>query len=155
MKKSGLLTELSAVLIAAVLLISGCGTSAKTIDAQALAQSLLTEIQYDDSLKELDDEDVTMYMDVPENVDPIVYMGSGSTAEEVGVFTAKDTDTAKTMLDNVRSYLDDQQDSFADYKPQEAKRVGNAVLEQKGNYVVLCVSGDPETAKKLIEKAFK
>ena len=49
MKKTGLL----AVLTAGVLLFAGCGGEAKTIDAQALAKSLATEIKYDDTLKEL------------------------------------------------------------------------------------------------------
>ena len=96
-----------------------------------------------------------MYMDIPEGVESVVYMGSGSTAEEVGVFTAGDSETAKDTLNSVQDYLDDQQESFEDYKPEEAKRVGSAVLEQKGNYVILCVSGDSDTARKVIEEAFK
>lgn len=150
MKKTGLLAGLTA----AVIFLAGCG-AAKTIDASELAKSLATEITYDDTLEELDQDEISMYMDIPEGVESVVYMGSGSTAEEVGVFAAKDTEAAKDTLTNVQAYLDDQQESFEDYKPEEAKRVGNAVLEQKGNYVILCVSGDSDTAKKVIEEAFK
>ena len=139
MKKTGLL----AVLTAGVLLLAGCGGEAKTIDAQALAKSLATEIKYDDTLKELTADEISMLVDLPEDVDSVMYAGSGSTAEEVGVFTAKD------------SNLDDQADSFQDYVPEETKRIGNAVLEQKNQYVVLCVSGDSDQAKEIIEKAFK
>ena len=143
MKKTGLL----AVLTAGVLLLAGCGGAAKTIDAQALAKSLATEIKYDDTLKELTADEISMLVDLPEDVDSVMYAGSGSTAEEVGVFTAKDSD--------VQKYLDDQADSFQDYVPEETKRIGNAVLEQKNQYVVLCVSGDSDQAKEIIEKAFK
>ena len=141
MKKTGLL----AVLTAGVLLFAGCGGEAKTIDAQALAKSLATEIKYDDTLKELTADDV----------DSVMYAGSGSTAEEVGVFTAKDSNQAKETMEDVQKYLDDQADSFQDYVPEETKRIGNAVLEQKNQYVVLCVSGDSDQAKEIIEKAFK
>lgn len=151
MKKSGLF----AVLAAAVLFVAGCSSSAKTIDATELAKSLATEIAYDDTLEELDADEIAMYMDVPDGVESVMYMGSGSTAEEVAVFTAQDEDTAKTMMTNVQSHLDDQAESFEDYIPEEAKRVGNAVLEQKGKYVILCVSGDSDTAKEVIEEAFK
>ena len=152
MRKTGLLAGLTA----AVLFIAGCGAgTAKTIDGSELAKSLATEITYEDTLKELDQDEISMYMDIPEGVESVVYMGSGSTAEEVGVFTAEDSETAKATMDNVQEYLDDQQESFQDYKPEEAKRVGNAVLEQKGNYVILCVSGDSDTARKVIEEAFK
>ena len=151
MKKTGLL----AVLTAGVLLLAGCGGEAKTIDAQALAKSLATEIKYDDTLKELTADEISMLVDLPEDVDSVMYDGSGSTAEEVGVFTAKDSNQAKETMEDVQKYLDDQADSFQDYVPEETKRIGNAVLEQKNQYVVLCVSGDSDQAKEIIEKAFK
>ena len=75
--------------------------------------------------------------------------------QEVGVFTAKDSNQAKETMEDVQKYLDDQADSFQDYVPEETKRIGNAVLEQKNQYVVLCVSGDSDQAKEIIEKAFK
>lgn len=151
MKKTGLL----AVLTAGVLLLAGCGGEAKTIDAQALAKSLATEIKYDDTLKELTADEISMLVDLPEDVDSVMYAGSGSTAEEVGVFTVKDSNQAKETMEDVQKYLDDQADSFQDYVPEETKRIGNAVLEQKNQYVVLCVSGDSDQAKEIIEKAFK
>ena len=151
MKKTGLL----AVLTAGVLLFAGCGGEAKTIDAQALAKSLATEIKYDDTLKELTADEISMLVDLPEDVDSVMYAGSGSTAEEVCVFTAKDSNQAKETMEDVQKYLDDQADSFQDYVPEETKRIGNAVLEQKNQYVVLCVSGDSDQAKEIIEKAFK
>ena len=151
MKKSGLV----ATLAAGMLLLAACGSSSKTIDAAALASSLATDISYDDTLEQISDEDVSMYIEVPEGVKSYVYMGSGSTAEEVAVFEAPDKDTAATVKENVQTYLDDQSDSFQDYIPEESKRIGNAVLEQKDQYVILCVSGDSEGAKEIIEKAFK
>ena len=150
MKKTGLL----AVLTAGVLLFAGCGGEAKTIDAQALAKSLATEIKYDDTLKELTADEISMLVDLPEDVDSVMYAGSGSTAEEVGVFAAKDSSQAKETMEDVQKFLDDQADSFQDYVPEETKRIGNAVLEQKNQYVVLCVSGDSDQAKEIIEKAF-
>lgn len=151
MRKSGLI----ATLAAGMLLLAACGSEAKTIDASALADSLATDISYDDTLEKLNDEDIAMYIEVPEGVKSYVYMGSGSTAEEVGVFEAPDKDTAATVKENVQKYLDDQSDSFQDYIPEESKRIGNAVLEQKDQYVILCVSGDSNEAKEIIEKAFK
>ena len=151
MRKSGFI----AVLAAGMLLLAACGSEAKNIDAAALASSLVTDISYDDQLEQISDDDVSMYIDVPDGVKTVMYMGSGSTAEEVAVFEAPDKDTAATVKDNVQTYLDDQSDSFQDYIPEESKRIGNAVLEQKDQYVILCVSGDSDGAKEIIEKAFK
>ena len=47
-----------ALLMAGALFLSGCGGSVKTIDADALAKTLATEITYDDTLQELSDDEV-------------------------------------------------------------------------------------------------
>ena len=142
MKKSGFIATLAAGMI----LLAGCGSTQKEIDA---------DITYDDQLDQINDEDISYSIDVPKGVDAIMYMGSGSTAEEVAVFTAPDEETARTTEENVQSFLDDQSDSFEKYIPEETKRISNAVLEKKGKYVVLCVCGDSDKAKEIIEKAFK
>ena len=84
MKKSGFIATLAAGMI----LLAGCGSTQKEIDAAALAKSLVSDITYDDQLEQINDEDISYSIDVPKGVDAIMYMGSGSTAEEVAVFTA-------------------------------------------------------------------
>ena len=84
-----------------------------------------------------------------------MYMSSGSTAEEVVVLTTPDESAAQTMYTNVQQFLKDQKSSFEDYIPAEAKRIDDAVTVQKGNYVVVCVSGDSDKAKEIVDKAFE
>ena len=71
------------------------------------------------------------------------------------MFDAPDEDTAKKQMEHVQTYLDDQADSFRDYIPEETKRVEDAVLVQKGKYVILCVSASSDQANEIIEEAFK
>ena len=85
MKKTGLL----AVLTAGVLLLAGCGGEAKTIDAQALAKSLATEIKYDDTLKELTADEISMLVDLPEDVDSVMYAGRDKTDWKCGAGAEK------------------------------------------------------------------
>lgn len=172
MKKSGF----TAVLAAFVLLAAGCGAGdapepengvqpgtetdaqagAETeIDAQALAESLVTGIDYDDALEAMEEDVAAMYFTIEDGVKTCLYMGSGSTAEEVAVFEAPDEETARAQLDNAQAYLDSQKEAVQDYQPEEAKRIEDAVLEQNGNYVVLCVSGDSAKAKEIIKEAFR
>lgn len=152
MKKSGL----TAVLAALALLAAGCGSSAvKEIDAKALADTLASEVTYEDSLEVLDEEVAGVYFELEDDVTTSLYMGSGSTAEEVAVFAASDEETAKKQLSHVQDFLDDQKESFQDYIPEEAKRIDDAVLVQRGKYVILCVSADSAKAEEIIEEAFK
>lgn len=143
-------------IVLAMLLCSACGSdSSKAVDTAALASSLLNDISYDEQLVQLDKEDITNYIDLEDNVEVQMYMSSGSTAEEVAVFTAKDKEGARRQKENVQSFLDDQRDSFSSYIPQEAKRIEDAVLVAEGNYVILCVSGHSEEAQVIIDQALK
>lgn len=135
-------------------LLAGCGSKAQEVDVNALADKLLNEITYEDTLSKLSEADIANYIDMPEGVTGIMYMGSGATAESVAVFTAPDEATADILEDNIEMYLEDQESAFEDYKPEEAKRIDEAVLEKEGTYVVLCVSGDSNTAETIIDNTF-
>ena len=86
---------------------------------------------------------ISMLVDLPEDVDSVMYAGSGSTAEEVGDFYREKIQIRqKKPWKMSRKYLDDQADSFQDYVPEETKRIGNAVLEQKKSVCgSVCVRG--------------
>ena len=156
MKKRNIFTKAIAVCSIASVLFLGCGSSSPvSVDTEALATSLTGDISYDNELTVLSEDEITNYVTVEKDVKCIMYMSSGSTAEEVAVFTAPDEETASTMKNNVQEFLNDQKTSFEDYIPEEAKRIEDAVLVVNGNYVVLCVSGDSAKAKEIIDSAFK
>ena len=142
------------VWMAMMALLAGCGSKSKEVDVNALADKLVNEITYEDTLSKLSEEDIANYIDMPEGVTGVMYMGSGATAESVAVFTAPDESTAETLENNIEMYLDDQESAFEDYKPEEAKRIDEAVLEKEGVYVVLCVSGNSDTAETIIDNTF-
>ena len=153
MKKLKSFAVIAAGVMAAAML-TGCGGSA-TVDTDALVQSLLNDVSYTQELTQLTEEQVENYITMEDEVEVVMYMGSGSTAEEFAVFTAKDADTALTMKANVEMFLDAQAASFEAYIPEEAKRVEDAVVVQNGNYVVFCVSDDAAKAESVIKEAFE
>ena len=148
--------KLAIIAAAAMALVTACGDQkgkSAEVDTASLMDSLISDITYTEELKKLDADDISNYISVPEGVEAVMYMSSGSTAEEAAVFTAPDADTAKTVKENVEFFLDDQKASFEDYIPEEAQRIKDAVLICEGNYVVLCVSGSSDQAKQMIEEA--
>lgn len=152
MKKKMIATITTVSLVAGMLL--GCGSKEVSIDAKALASQLVSDIEYTTELSELSSEDIANYIDMEDGVEGIMYMSSGSTAEEVMVFTAPDEKTAQTMKANVEQFLADQKDSFQDYIPEEAKRIEDGVVTQKGKYVAGCISGDSDQATKIMNQTF-
>lgn len=153
MKKTRLLAAVCMALLCC-LLLAGCGKTEVKVDINKLAQELVNGIAYDDTLELLETDEIGFYLTVEEGVAAVMYMSSGSTAEEVAVFEAPDETTAIAMKGNVAEFLKDQGDSFKAYIPEEYDRVNNAVVVQQGNYVALCVSGDSNKAQEIIDKAF-
>lgn len=148
LKKIAICTAVAAILCA------GCSNETADVDVKELSKQLTTQIKYEDELTEISEEDIENYIEMETDVEGIMYMSSGSTAEEVAVFTAPDSSTADKMKENVQVFLDDQKSSFEDYIPEEAKRVEDAVVFASDNYVVLCVSGDSNKATEIIDEAF-
>lgn len=129
-------------------------TNKKEFNAAELAQSLVSEITYTGSMDQIPEDEIAWYVDMEDGVTGIMYMVSGVSCEEVAVFTAPDEDTAKAMVDHVKELLEDQEDQNAAYDAKASQRIEEAVLQQKGCYVVLCVSDDSAKAKELIKEAF-
>lgn len=143
-----ILAVLSAVMVA-------CGSAEpKEVDAKDLAAKLVADGVYTELPEVIPSDEIEYYMTVEEGVEGIMYMAGGTTGEEVAVFTAPDEEAAIAMKTNVEEFLADQSDEMGAYDPRVVQRIENAVLEQKGNYVILCVSEDSAKAQEIIEEAF-
>ena len=133
----------------------GIATNLPSTKKSAAPIPIATIVTTGDFLFIFSEDEITNYIDVLDGVEGIMYMSSGSTAEEVVVLTTPDESAAQTMYTNVQQFLKDQRSSFEDYIPAEAKRIDDAVTVQKGNYVVVCVSGDSDKAKEIVDQAFE
>lgn len=146
---------MAAILSLGICTACGAGESGVNLEPKDIANALLDKVNFEEELSQLSEDEITYYVTMEEGVTGLMYISSGSTAEEIAVFQAPDKATASKMLSNVKEYLSAQRSSFADYLPEEAKRIDDAVIEQKGSYVVLCVSGQTDVAKTVIEDAFQ
>lgn len=138
-----------AVLLA--LTVSACGGKTQTVDVNQLADELLEQVEFEDELTELDDSMVAALYGVENAQEQKVYLSSGATAEEVAVFRFATEEEAQTGLTAMEQRLESRKTDFANYMPDEAARLENAVLECSGCYVVLCVSAG-DTAKEIISR---
>lgn len=149
-----------AAAMAVCLSFTGCGggdgggqDGAGTIDGAALAEALAGGVAFEDQLTQVDQETALMLYGVaPEQVaSAVVYVGTGATAEEIAVFEGVDEAAADAIEAQAEARLASQLSDYADYKPDEVPKLENPVLETEGNYVILCVSGDNETAESIID----
>ena len=124
----------------------------KECDAAALVNELKSSIKYESELEMVEAGEISNYVDLEDGVEATLYLSNGTTAEEIGVFVCKDKATADKMLENVKSYLSDQSESFKNYIPKESDRIEGGVVEIKNNAVIMCISGDSNKAKEIINK---
>ena len=172
-----MLATLSVVTLTASTVLYGCGGSgnakkasttastaassakssqAAAVDVTKVADRLLNEIKYDDKLAEAEKESIdVIYPGLPKDkikAMKVYVSSSGGTSEEIAAFEANDEDTAKEIEAKLNERVEAQKTSFKNYVPEELKRLENALVIRKGNYVYLSVSGDPDKAKSIIEE---
>ena len=171
-----MLAALSVVTLTASTVLYGCGGSggakkastttssaasakssqAAAVDVTKVADRLLNEIKYDDKLAEAEKESLdVIYPGLPKDkikAMKIYVSSSGGTSEEIAAFEAGDEETAKEIETKLKERVETQKTSFKNYVPEELKRLENALVIRKGNYIYLSVSADPDKAKSIIEE---
>lgn len=135
---------------------SSKASSVAVVDVTKVADRLKDEIKYDDKLAEPEAETVDiLYPGLPQDkikAKKIYLSSSGGTAEEIAAFETDDEETAKAVETLLNARIEAQKASFKNYVPEELKRLENAFVIRKGNYVYLSVCADPDKAKSIIEE---
>ena len=147
------------VLLAIVLLLAGtaCGNEPEketSFPAEATTQALLDSGAYSEQLEELDlDIAVMMFWLEGEAADyegSKVYCSTGATSEMAAVITVRDAErveSVKTALDN---WVTGQIEAERNYRPAEVEKLEHAIVEARGNSVLLVVAADWEKAEAAI-----
>ena len=118
-KKTGVLKilVLTTIVVAAMMVLSACGGGKNySLDMVKLAGRLLSEVNFDCELYQVQEEKVENFIDFEGAETKIMYMGNGSYADSFGIFKTDTEENAVKALETVNSYLADLQDSFFVYR---------------------------------------
>lgn len=150
MKKKALLLV---ILIFGVLMYSGCGSNPLVLDTDTAAQSLLNNLTFSDELTKISAETMSRIYSVEaaDVVKSAVYISTGATAEEIAVFEAADAEAASRIKTALSQRIQEQQEAYQNYNPQELDKLSKAILQSRDNYVILCVAQDAEATKAQVE----
>ena len=143
--------------LALCLTLSACGggnEEAVAFDPAVTAQSLLDSGAFSDALEEVDTSvAATLYgVDEADIADGAVYMSLSAGAEEIAVLVLSDADAAAAAMEGLEAHVADQRTALESYQPDEVSKLDGAILQQKGNSVLLAVCADPEAAKAVLEE---
>ena len=122
------------------------------IDISKLAAELLDSQIFEDNLDEIDKETVIkrygFNSEIIKNIK--AYIGTGATSEEILIIELSDKNGIEEIEKNIEMKIEERKNDFQNYLPQEIFKLENYVLENKGNYIILCISNNYDKAKEVI-----
>lgn len=148
---------LCAVMLA--LSLCACGEKTKSIDMQALENSMvsadktLPEMKVSGSWDENAEKAFSYISDLEYNKIHgffLAYAADGM-AYEIAVVQLKDKSDASAMADSLREHVRSRVQMYKTYEPQQVQRAESAVVKTDGDCVLLIMSDAPQNA----ETAFK
>lgn len=135
---------LTLAVLSLCLALASCGGEKKSFDPAADAKALLeTDGVFDDALLEIDQATAcALYGIDPATVTQSAVYGSTSTADELAIFTLSDEEAAQTAAQMLSYRVEDRQEELRDYLPHELPKLEQAVVETRGNSVLLVIAAD-------------
>lgn len=136
--------------------LTGCSGSSKEITAEPkkLAEDL-SKTASGDTLSAVSQEILTStyLVDASKIEESAAYVGTGATACEAVVIKCIDSDYPAEVKKLFETRVKNQSDLYASYNADEVKNLDNAIIKTSGNYAVLCVTNDTESAEKILKEA--
>lgn len=80
-----------------------------------------------------------------------VLRSAGATCEEGAVLVFTGADKAETAEGALKDYIDSQIEANEDYRPAEVPKLEEALVDRRGETLLLAVANDLEAAKKAVE----
>lgn len=139
--------------VAICLLLTACGAGAAAYDPAATAAALRETQAFTDTLEEVDRQVAAAYYGLDEDTieDSVVYTSLSAGAEEIAVFVLKDEAAAKAALTALQGHLESQRAALKDYKPDDVSKLDGAILDRRGNSVLLAVAADQAAAQAALD----
>ena len=147
----------AAMALALALSLAACGGQGGTADEgydTALVATVAEGGAFSEELEELDGDTAFALYKLADHglaredlTDCAVMRSAGATCEEAAVLVLTDKDKAAEAKTAMSAYVEGQIEANVDYRPAEIPKLESALVEQKGNTVLLVVANDLETAK--------
>ena len=142
---------LLAVCVCIILLIPACAPKTdEPFDAESTLARLLTEVQYEDELADASDYAEYAFAGMPGGVEIKMYSCGGGHADTVIMCKANEVSDLPGIRDALKEYIASRRHDAERYDPIEVSKYDNAVWCERGLYVIVCITGDTETAEAIL-----
>ena len=143
------------LVLVACLNMAACGGNQQetTYDGPALVNSILAQVAFADTLKDVGDSAALYFGDLPQGTQVKMYLGSGYYADEVALLTLAKASDAAAVKVAAQAHIQQLHGQFANYIPEEVGKIDKALIWAGGNYVIICVSDRVADAKLILDNA--
>lgn len=145
-----------AVIAALTVALVSCGSSF-TLDTTKLADDIRKADLFLDTLAPVSESVVKKVVGLSTDlIDEFIYeIGTGATGEEFAVITCKSESDAKKVKEEIVKRQTDLYNTYESYSPESLPRISNAVIEQKGVYVIFVSCDKDSEAQKIVDPYLK
>lgn len=132
--------------------MSGCQFGQpRQINIQALFATLLAQVRFATPLEDTGDDATVYFPALPQGASLTLYLGSGYFADEAALIILESEDDADDALDAVETHLEQKRNQFMNYIPEELGKIGDAVVWQESQYIIVCITDDTQTAQEILD----
>ncbi len=134
-------------------ILAACGKVSE-IDSVSLSERINSSVAFSERLTQIEGTpaEKRFFLNPNDYTEITAFVGTNATCDEFAIIKTNDTQNVITKL---RGHLEIQKTSYSNYRPSEAQKIDNAVLEEYKDTVVLIVSGDSENAAAVYEAYLK
>ncbi|MBQ1734316.1 MAG: DUF4358 domain-containing protein [Lachnospiraceae bacterium] len=145
-----------AVIAALTFTLVSCRSSF-SLDTSKLAEDIRNADLFLDTLAPVSESVVKKVVGLSTDlIDDFIYeIGTGATGEEFAVITCKSESDAKKVKEEIVKRQDSLYNTYESYSPESLPRISNAVIEQKGVYVIFVSCDKDPDAQKLVDSYLK
>lgn len=139
--------------LVSVLLLAACAGCAKTEPEPSFApletvQALLDSGAFSETLEELDPTLLFSLSGEAEDYEgSVLYYSTGATSEAAAVIATRDASQAAEAEKVLEAWVENQIEAVRNYQPAEVEKLEHAIIETRGNTVLLAVAADWEKAQ--------
>ncbi len=134
-----------------ILLIPACAPKTdEPFDAEETLTRLLAEVKYAADLEDTGDYAEYAFAGMPEGVEIKMYSCGGAHADAVIMCKANEASDLPGIRDALKEYIASRRHDAERYDPIEVSKYDNAVWCERGLYVIVCITGDTETAEAIL-----
>ncbi len=145
------------ILTSVLMLFSSCGSTLPSPDAAELATSILESLGETDSFAFADSETVDVVFGCDSTVYDdccVMYSTEDISADIIAIFKSPDSETQEDTQAMLEAFLESRLNDFKGYAPIEVQKIENTELITYGNYDILIIISDFDSAKSVVDSAF-